>query len=406
MAGLIKRGKFYSATYKIGGKEYRRALRTTSYRVAKERLLQLEQTLLRGEDSAKPTRTPLPQILEDYVLHMEQGRTKNAVRVERWYLRDIFGPVCPALKQAKKRKSKRRKQADKTFVLMPRIEVAYLEEIGTAYAAEFISGRVTRGRLAPKTANRYREVLLRLFSWAMDQRGVRMPGNLNPIKKVERRREHAPLIRYLTADEVGHQLKVLEQHPQLQTMAAVYIYAGLRREEALWLTRDDIDLNNGVHGLIRIRAKRIGDEYWEPKTKVNRAVPISSALRGYLERHTASPTFERWLFPSPRARRWDPDNFSWRLRTTNRELGLPWSCLDYRHTFGSHLASKGVSLYKISALMGNSPEICRRHYAALMPDALAEAVEFGPRHTAPKQPGLRLAFSNGEKVDDGDDDDR
>jgi hypothetical protein len=60
----------------------------------------------------------MPQILEDYVLHMEQGRTKNAVRVERWYLRDIFGPVCPALKQAKKRKSKRRKQADKTFVLM------------------------------------------------------------------------------------------------------------------------------------------------------------------------------------------------------------------------------------------------------------------------------------------------
>jgi hypothetical protein len=61
MAGLIKRGKFYSATYTIGGKEYRRALRTTSYRVAKERLLQLEQTLLRGEDSAKPTRTPFGQ---------------------------------------------------------------------------------------------------------------------------------------------------------------------------------------------------------------------------------------------------------------------------------------------------------------------------------------------------------
>jgi len=37
---------------------------------------------------------------------------------------------------------------------------------------------------------------------------------------------------------------------------------------------------------------------------------------------------------------------------------------------------KGESLYKISTLMGNSPEICRRHYAALMPDSLTDSVEF------------------------------
>jgi hypothetical protein len=37
---------------------------------------------------------------------------------------------------------------------------------------------------------------------------------------------------------------------------------------------------------------------------------------------------------------------------------------------------KGESLYKISTLMGNSPEICRRHYAALLPEALTNSVEF------------------------------
>ena len=50
----------------------------------------------------------------------------------------------------------------------------------------------------------------------------------------------------------------------------------------------------------------------------------------------------------------------------------------YRHTFGSQLAMKGESLYKISTLMGNSPEICRRHYAALLPEALIDSVEFAP----------------------------
>jgi hypothetical protein len=37
---------------------------------------------------------------------------------------------------------------------------------------------------------------------------------------------------------------------------------------------------------------------------------------------------------------------------------------------------KGESLYKISKLMGNSPEICRKHYAALIPEAMTDVVEF------------------------------
>ena len=42
---------------------------------------------------------------------------------------------------------------------------------------------------------------------------------------------------------------------------------------------------------------------------------------------------------------------------------------------------KGENLYKISTLMGNSPEICRRHYAALIPEELAESVEFSNTKT-------------------------
>ena len=33
--------------------------------------------------------------------------------------------------------------------------------------------------------------------------------------------------------------------------------------------------------------------------------------------------------------------------------------------------------------MGNSPEICRRHYAALMPEKMHDVVEFSPG-TSPK----------------------
>jgi len=97
------------------------------------------------------------------------------------------------------------------------------------------------------------------------------------------------------------------------------------------------------------------------------AVPISRALRACLDRYTPRPSFGDWYFPSPKGTRYDVDNFSQALRAANQKAALSWTCLTYRHTFGSQLAMKGESLYKIATLMGNSPEICRRHYAALCP---------------------------------------
>ena len=171
-------------------------------------------------------------------------------------------------------------------------------------------------------------------------------------------------------------------------MVAVLIYAGLRREELLWLTRDDVNLRSGATGLLRIQAKTISGESWQPKTKVNRAVPISRTLRTYLGNYPPRDSEGGWYFPAPDGGRWDADNFSADLRQANKDAGLQWGCLDYRHTFGSQLAQKGVSLYKIATLMGNSPEICRRHYAALVPEAMGGEVEFQPSQLAE----IRSAF--------------
>jgi len=83
-----------------------------------------------------------------------------------------------------------------------------------------------------------------------------------------------------------------------------------------------------------------------------------------------------WYFPSPAGVRWDPDNFANDLRAINCSQSLSWTCLDYRRTFGSQLAQQNVSLYKIAAMMGNSPTICTRHYASLSNDSLREDCEF------------------------------
>lgn len=106
-------------------------------------------------------------------------------------------------------------------------------------------------------------------------------------------------------------------------------------------------------------------------------MPISTDLRPYLDRWTPPPSDHGWCFPSPQGRRWDPDNFSADLR----DVGVPWTCLDFRHSFGSHLAQNEISLSKIAQLMGNSPAICRRHYAALVTEAMAHDISFRRDHS-------------------------
>ena len=99
----------------------------------------------------------------------------------------------------------------------------------------------------------------------MNERGVKLPADKNPVAKVARYKENAPEIRFLTLSQISQQMQALEALPQMQTMVAVLIYAGLRREELLWLTVDHYDLNTGPFGMLRIRAKTIACESWQPR---------------------------------------------------------------------------------------------------------------------------------------------
>jgi integrase len=258
----------------------------------------------------------------------------------------------------------------------------------------YLDQRVRQGELSPKTANEYRVSLHSLVEFAIKYRGFISsdPQFPNTIKRVKRYQVSAEEITFLTLPQIDAQLKALEPWPQMRAVAATCIYAGLRRAEALWLTVDDVQLRR-IPPLLQIRAKEIDGAFWEPKTKVNRVVPVSSALHPMLAQYSlARPKGSVWFFPSPHGCRWNEDNFTQAFAHVRRPTGLLWTLLDFRHTFGSQLAQKGESLYKISKLMGNSPEICRKHYAALVPEEMAEAVEFSRPNSSGKHVA-RLAIS-------------
>jgi len=105
---------------------------------------------------------------------------------------------------------------------------------------------------------------------------------------------------------------------------------------------------------------------------------VSSRLLVVLQKHkeTGRQRGVPWLFPSPDGKRWDPDNLSSDYRAVLQKHNLPWNLLELRHTFGSRLARKGVSLLKIAKLMGNSPAIASKHYINLVPEEMGSDVEF------------------------------
>ena len=381
MAAIFRRPgtECWWVSYYLNGKRVRHSLWTRDERVARRKLKKLEGELVSGELELA-SKTPLVPFLAAFCEHLETIRTRKSYKNDLSYLRTVFGPVCVALEPGST--VNHRHKPTKPIEVEDRfagrhIKVNVLEELTAGVIEAHITQRIRRDGIAPKTVNRMREVLHVMFAYAIRQHGFRSPDQRfpNPVDAVPRRKEAERQIRFLTFKQIDQQLHVLAERPAIQAMVATYIYAGLRREEALWLTPDDVDLEAGM---IRVRQKTVNGESWQPKTRRNRRVPISAALRGYLE-SCQTAVGSAWFFPSPRGMRWDPDNFSQDLREVNRAHGLPWSCLDFRHTFGSHLAQKGESLYKIAELMGNSPEICRRHYAALTPEQMRDTVEFHPR---------------------------
>ena len=110
------------------------------------------------------------------------------------------------------------------------------------------------------------------------------------------------------------------------------------------------------------------------KTKMSRTIDMSSKLRGML---MLVPEKERVGFvvpdvkgaPSRRDRMQTLIRFLRKVAVAESSPVPPerigWNA--WRHTFATLLVQEGESLDVVSTLMGNTPGVCRRHYAQFMP---------------------------------------
>ncbi len=347
VVSVYRRGRMFWASYREGGERFRVSLETTHRKVAEQKRIEVEFELLRRQREREMV---VPGV-DDRV-----GATIAEVR-------DAYDVWSRANKRPK---TVRNDVARLQSFLEAHESEAPIDSVRTRDVEGFLSRRALAGA-APATVLRHREILHALFEYAVRLEFV----DQNPVSNVPRPRLPERDPRFLSLDQIDELLGTVAGD-LVAPLVATAVFAGLRREELVWLTWADLDLGAEVP-VLRVRSKSVAGESWTPKTKKNRVIPISKRLRSILQ---AIPRKGRWLFPSPEGLRWDPDNLGWRMRGLLRRLGLSWNFLDMRHTFGSQLARNGVSLLKISKLMGNSPEIARRHYINLVPEELCADVEF------------------------------
>lgn len=154
---------------------------------------------------------------------------------------------------------------------------------------------------------------------------------------------------WLTLEQVQKLLST--EDLEFKRFLQLLLYTGVRRNEALQITWDDIDLNLNQ---INIR-KKIS------KTKDSRKIVINSSLKRILEQWHGDQTGQ--LFPN-----YSTNQISMKFLRWVRQLDLPDDIKlhSLRATFACHLLSNGVDIYTISQLLGHtSVKVTEKYYLAL-----------------------------------------
>ncbi len=216
-----------------------------------------------------------------------------------------------------------------------------------------------------KTKKHHRETFHSLFEFAMKYNFF-IPKNFrypNPMSALPGYHEKNKPIVFLTQAQIDQLLEVLAPCPSVQIAAALMIYGGLRRAEALWMTKSCVSPDFRFFSVVN---KTDAEKDLESSLKTGeRAVTVIPQLKAILEPCLESMKGE-WLVPSPTGALWDGDNFGEKRRNLLRAANLDHTCLHYRHTFATQRAREGWSLFRISKTMGNSIAVCEKYYAAFI----------------------------------------
>ncbi|QSQ11911.1 tyrosine-type recombinase/integrase [Myxococcus landrumensis] len=221
--------------------------------------------------------------------------------------------------------------------------------------------------LSPKYINNVLNVLHKLLALAQEQ------GVITLAPRVKLLRTKKPAFDFLSFEEAEHLIMAAE--PEWRPLLLVALKTGLRQGELIGLQWSDLDLRRcklnvrraiwrGKSGLPKGGCERTAD------------LPVSvvDALKGF--RHLRGP----YVFCQENGQPLTDGLMKWPLRRALNQAGITreqgrigWH--DLRHTYGSHLAMRGVPLKVIQELMGHANISETMRYAHLSPETRASFVQ-------------------------------
>ena len=154
MASLYQRGKkgTWWIKYYVRGRPVFKSLKTTNARAAERILKQIEGEHACGSLVA-PSKTPLPEFLEDFCQFLKTIRTRKSHVNDYSVLRVFFGPICPAL-QLGSRVNRRWRHGEARPIKDTKADIhvkaEFLEEITGGLIETFVTKRITDERISPR----------------------------------------------------------------------------------------------------------------------------------------------------------------------------------------------------------------------------------------------------------------
>ncbi|QDE93647.1 integrase [Myxococcus xanthus] len=178
---------------------------------------------------------------------------------------------------------------------------------------------------------------------------------------------------FLTFEEAER--LVADAEPEWRTMILVAIKTGLRQGELMGLHWSDLDLQRGKLQVQRSLWKGVeGLPKGGRERMVDLPLSVVAALKGHRHLRGAYVFCQEDGQPLTSGLMRRPLERCLRRANIHREQGhISWH--DLRHTYGSHLAMRGVPLKVIQELMGHATIDMTMRYAHLSPETRENAVQ-------------------------------
>lgn len=236
------------------------------------------------------------------------------------------------------------------------------------YRDKLAGGVTVRGtQRSSATVNRYLAALSHAFTIAVTEWEWL---DDSPMRKVRKPTESRGRVRFLSDDERARLLKACKEssNPYLYTVVVIALSTGMRKEEIMGLSWDDVDLNKGRAIL------------HETKNGERRAVAMTGhALELLKELGKVRRIDSKLIFPAKEVTPQKPQKpmdlrTPWEAAVKKAEL-IDFKFHDLRHSAASYLAMNGASLAEIAEVLGHKTLQMVKRYAHLSEGHTASVVE-------------------------------